>query len=155
MTDTMMISMDFSGEKFAKPLRLSQSEALGRLVRRWWPEKTREHVRFEFDLSEYDARSVVEGRASRHLLDRIIHNDRDGILIGLLILEEIASARLGAFVASEKLRSRHAAHLREERSVVAMARRLLAVLDLAPGHDPPDVRRRHRDDLHPHRQLGG
>jgi hypothetical protein len=144
MSETMMMSPSVRGEKFAnRKHRLGQAQALQRLVCSRWPRGTRDQVRYEWDLTEQEARAVSEGRASKATLDRIYQHERGGLLLGLLVLEEVAGTRLDSFIASE--RSRHA-YGRGEDSVVALARNLRAALGVGRRDDPSDGRRPFSDD---------
>lgn len=103
----MMYTSNVGAKRPFQPSRaVGQAEALGRLASRWWPRGRRDAVRFQWDLTEDEARAVCEGRASKRVLDKILNHDRGGPALALALVGEVFGARFDAFIETESGRLR-------------------------------------------------
>ena len=88
-------------------IELGLENALARLVRRRWPEKTVENVQAEWSLSKGQAQGVVYAQASRPTINAVIRHRRGGlrllIALGCVMTGETLSSLIAAEVATLEL----------------------------------------------------
>ena len=88
-------------------IELGLENALARLVRRRWPEKTVENVQAEWSLSKGQAQGVVYAQASRPTINAVIRHQRGGlrllIALGCVMTGETLSSLIAAEVATLEL----------------------------------------------------
>ena len=85
-------------------IELGLENAIARLVRRRWPEKTIEHVQAEWSLTKGQAQGVVYAHASRSTINEVIRHKRGGlrllIALGCVMTGETLPALIAAEVAT-------------------------------------------------------
>lgn len=82
--------------------RASMEEALADLVNALWPVGTRAAVRAEFGLSDSDARRVVEGRASKRVLQIILRHPKGEYAVGLYVLARVIGRPIESYLDEEQ-----------------------------------------------------
>jgi hypothetical protein len=123
-------AMDFlgsSGEFFARLDRArSLSAALAAYVSRRWPTGRRDAVAAEWRLTAQEARSVVEGAASKATIAKVFEKNRGGWRVALPVMAAVVGQGLDEHMQEERARYDELA-----RRADALARGLRADGDLA------------------------
>lgn len=85
-------------------IELGLENALARLVRRRWPDRTIDHVQAEWSLSRGQAQGVVYAQASRSTINEVIRHKRGGlrllIALGCVMTGETLPSLIAAEVAT-------------------------------------------------------
>jgi len=84
-----------------REIELGLENALARLVRRRWPEKTVENVQAEWDLSRGQAQGVVYAHASRSTINAIIRHKRGGLRLLIALGCVMTGETLPSLIATE------------------------------------------------------
>jgi len=114
-----------------REIELGLENALARLVRRRWPEKTVENVQAEWDLSRGQAQGVVYAHASRSTINTIIRHKRGGVRLLISLGCVMTGETLSSLIASEVATLEHQAATRDaEARVLADLEARLARLPL-------------------------
>ena len=114
-------------------IELGLENALARLVRRRWPEKTVENVQAEWSLSKGQAQGVVYAQASRSTINAVIRHRRGGLRLLILLGCVMTGETLSSLIAAE------VANLEQEARRSAAEARALADLEARLARLPLDV----------------
>jgi hypothetical protein len=112
-------------------IRLSTKNALALYVRRRWPMGGVKLAMAEFDLTEWEARTLFDATASLATYDKMLDHHRGGFGLGLTILQIRTQTATEEFFIKERERIRH-----ESEAALARDKRLGEVLSyLRSGPD--------------------
>lgn len=139
MTVTTMNILGSDGVKQPTlALDVEWDTALAIYCERRWPVGRRKAIEREWDLSVDDARSVVEGKASKRILSKIWKHPRGGWAVALPIMGAVIGQPVSTFFREQNLKAaREAANaLEHERAARAAYRRLAS--DVDPSGDARD-----------------
>ena len=114
-------------------IELGMENALARLVRRRWPEKTVENVQAEWSLSKGQAQGVVYAQASRPTINAVIRHRRGGLRLLIALGCVMTGETLPSIIAAE------VANLEQEARRSAAEARALADLEARLARLPLDV----------------
>ena len=122
MTVTALEILRSDGEKHPTfPLDVEWDTGLAIYCRRRWPVGTRKAVQREWGLSVDDARSVVEGSASKRILSKIWKHPRGGWPVALPIMGAVIGIPIHDFFRQQTLQAAKAAHHAQEHERLAQA----------------------------------
>lgn len=132
----MVVEIPRKKREFQRKLGLDKgfADALRDYAVRRWPAGTAKLAAREWDLSVDEGRALVAGKASKTTVEKCVK--RAGLLVGILLLEEVTGERLADFYREK--RSEHAEHAQRLAALVG-DRGAMAAHGRA---DPAD------DDLH-------
>lgn len=72
--------------------------ALAKLARNRWPEKTVTYVQREWSLTEAEARNVVYATASKSVLNKILRHKRGGAKLGVELVFDVTNSNLEGYI---------------------------------------------------------
>ncbi len=75
--------------------------ALAKLARNRWPDKTVGHVAHEWGLSESEAAKVVYANASKNTLNRILHHRRGGFGLFVQLIADATGTTLEQYITQQ------------------------------------------------------
>lgn len=134
MTVTTMEIMGSSGGKFPiLPLDVEWDTGLALYCERRWPVGRRKAIEREWGLSVDDAKSVVEGKASKRILSKIWKHERGGWFVSIPIMGAVIGKPLYAFFREQNEAAAREAMREQENERLARA----AIRRLASDPDRP------------------
>jgi hypothetical protein len=137
MTVTALSILRSDGEK--RPtltLDVEWDTGLALYCRDRWPVGRRKAVETEWDLSVDDARSVVEGKASKRIISRIWKHPRGGWSVALPVMGAVIGQPIDAFFRNQMIQAAKAAeHAQRHEQLAAAAYRTLEGGLAAPRED--------------------
>lgn len=146
MQVTAMEILGFDGE--SRPilaLTRRRRDALSAYVERRWPVGRRKAVMAEWDLTNDEARAVIEGTASEATWEKVVQHPKGGWAVVLPILGAVVGQSFDQFIAQEARRRADAGqrYLADARHLSQVARDLPSHLPVlgAAGADQPDAGR--------------
>lgn len=137
MTVTCMEILGSGGEKHPiLPLDVEWDTGLALYCERRWPVGRRKAVEAEWGLSVDDARSVVEGKASKRIISKIWKHPRGGWSVAIPVMGAVIGQPIEAFFRDQMKRAaREAERAHEHQELAAAAYRRLEGGPPAPGED--------------------
>lgn len=137
MTVTAMSILRSDGEK--RPtleLDVEWETGLAIYCRDRWPTGRRKAIEREWGLSVDDARSVVEGKASKRIISKIWKHPRGGWSVALPVMGAVIGQPIDAFFRNQMQQAAKAAeHARHHEELAQAAYRRLEARPPSPGED--------------------
>jgi hypothetical protein len=135
MRVTTMEIIGRDGENFPTlPLDMEWDAALAVYCERRWPVGRRKSVMREWGLSEEEARSVIEGKASKRTIGRIFKHKNGGWPVAIPIMGAVIGQELGRHI-EERRRHEREQYETARHGLRRMARDIPAVFGLGAPRD--------------------